>query len=117
MAEQALSSIKTVKQLNGENHEEEIYQGRLEEVKDKNLSFGLKIALSMGLMQGSMFLLYALGYWYGSNCAEGNHHCPEHITGKKYSSGDVITVFFAVLVSCFSFSQVSPALKKISEGL
>jgi len=67
-------------------------------------------------MMGSMFLLYSLGYWFGSNCAEGAGGCPTSVSGKLYSPGDVITVFFAVMVSCFYLAQLSPALKKIGEG-
>lgn len=68
----------------------------------------------MAFMSSAMFLLYSLGYWFGSNCAEPNNSsCPQNISGKTYSPGDVITVFFAVLVGCFNLSQLSPALKKI----
>jgi len=70
----------------------------------------------MAFMSASMFLLYSLGYWFGSNCAEGNSSCPPSTSGKIYSTGDVITIFFAVLVACFNFGQLSPALKKIGEG-
>ncbi len=38
------------------------------------------------------------------------------MSGGVYSAGNVITVFFAVLVGCFNLSQLSPALKKIAEG-
>lgn len=67
-------------------------------------------------MSASMFLLYSLGYWFGSHCAEGSSNCPVSTSGKLYTAGDVITVFFAVLVGCFNLSQLSPALKKIGEG-
>jgi ATP-binding cassette subfamily B (MDR/TAP) protein 1 len=88
----------------------------LGDVKANSLIFGAKIAASMAFMSGSMFLLYSLGYWFGSNCAENNSICPSSTSGKVYSAGDVITVFFAVLVGCFNLSQLSPALKKIGEG-
>jgi hypothetical protein len=77
----------------------------------------MKIAASMAFMFSAMFLLYSLGYWFGSTCADpGNWHCPTSVSGKLYTTGDVITVFFAVLVGCFNLSQLSPALKKIGEG-
>lgn len=86
-------------------------------MKTNNLAFGMKIAASMAFMTSAMFLLYSLGYWFGSTCAEPNNNsCPTSITGKLYTAGDVITVFFAVLVGCFNLSQLSPALKKIGEG-
>jgi len=61
-----------------------------------------------------MFLLYALGYWYGSHCAEGTNHCSPLVSGKYYTAGDVLTVFFCILVGCFNLMQLAPALKKIS---
>jgi ATP-binding cassette subfamily B (MDR/TAP) protein 1 len=85
-------------------------------VKDENETFGLKIAASFGLMNGSMFLLYSVGYWFGSNCVEGNSNCPASASGGLYSPGAVITVFFSVMTACFYLSQLSPALKKIGEG-
>ena len=67
-------------------------------------------------MLSSMFLLYSLGYWFGAGCVEGTNGCTASISGKFYSPGNVITVFFAILVACFYLSQLSPALKKIGEG-
>jgi len=114
LSEQAFYSIKTVKQMNGEAHEEKIYEDCLGEVRTNSLTFGVKIAASMAFMFSAMFLLYSLGYWFGSTCADpGNPHCPTSVSGKLYSAGDVITVFFAVLTGCFILSQLSPALKKI----
>jgi len=82
-------------------------------VEEQNVSLGLKMAASYGLMMGSMFLLYSLGYWFGSNCVEGTNGCSPSVSGKLYTPGDVITVFFALFVSCFYLGQLSPALKKI----
>lgn len=81
-----------------------------------NLKAGVKIAIGFGLLSGSMFILYSLGYWFGSNCVQGNSHCPPSVSGQNYTAGNVITIFFSVLVACFYFSQLSPALKKIEEG-
>ena len=64
-----------------------------------------------------MFLLYALGYWFGSHCVEGTRHCTPSVSGGPYSPGTAITVFFSILVGCFYLSQLSPALKKIGEGM
>lgn len=87
------------------------------DVNTNNLKFGARISASMAFMSGSMFLLYSLGYWYGSNCAQGISSCPPSLNqGVPYTAGNVITVFFAVLVGCFNLSQLSPALKKIGEG-
>jgi len=89
----------------------------LEGNKSENLKAGAKIAFGFALLSSSMFLLYSLGYWFGSNCVEGNSHCSPSVSGGRYSPGAAITVFFSVLVSCFYLSQLSPALKKIGEGM
>lgn len=82
-----------------------------------NIKAGAKIALGFALVSASMFLLYSLGYWFGSHCVQGTSHCNPDISGGKYSPGTAITVFFSVLVACFYLGQLSPALKKIGEGM
>lgn len=61
-------------------------------------------------MSFSMLSAHALGFWYGSNCVEGNSHCP----GNKYTPGDVLIIFFCVLMAAMNLSQLSPSLKKIA---
>jgi ATP-binding cassette subfamily B (MDR/TAP) protein 1 len=63
-------------------------------------------------MNFSMLCSHALGFWYGSNCVEGNNHCPD----AKYQAGDVLVIFFSVLMAALNLSQLSPAIKKIAEG-
>lgn len=99
--------------MNGEEYEHRCFLDLLADMKSESLSAALKVALGMGLLSGSMFIVYSLGYWYGSNCAEGNSHCSPDVSGKKYTAGEVTTIFFSVLVACFYLSQLSPALKKI----
>jgi ATP-binding cassette, subfamily B (MDR/TAP), member 1 len=69
-------------------------------------------ALALGLMSFSMLASHALGFWYGSNCVEGNNHCP----GANYTPGQVLVVFFSVIMAALNLSQLSPAIKKIAEG-
>ncbi len=42
----------------------------------KGLKFALFAALALGIMSFSMLAAHALGFWYESNCVEGNSHCP-----------------------------------------
>ena len=116
-AEQACYSIKTVKQLNGEDYEHDKFSNTLAESKNDSIKAGAKIAFGFALLGASMFLLYALGYWFGSHCVEGTHICSPNVSGGAYTPGTAITVFFSILVACFYLSQLSPALKKIGEGM
>ena len=66
----------------------------------------------MGTLFFSILSSYALGFWYGSLCVEGSQAC----LNSQYKAGDVLIVFFSVLMAGFQLSQLTPALKKISEG-
>jgi hypothetical protein len=61
-----------------------------------------------------MLASYGLGFWYGSHCVEGTESCPPGISGQKYTAGDVLVIFFSILMAGFNLSQVTPALKKIA---
>lgn len=61
-------------------------------------------------------LSYSLGFWFGSDCIEGNSSCPSNISGKIYSPGDVTTVFFCILIASFNLSQLTPSFQKVAEG-
>ena len=64
-----------------------------------------------------LMLGYALAFWYGSQCIEGNRHCPLEIIGSRYTSGQVFSVFFAMITVGFNFSQVLPSIRKIGQGM
>jgi len=36
--------------------------------------------------------------------------------GKPYGAGDVLVVFFSILMAGFNLSQLTPSIKKITEG-
>jgi len=60
-----------------------------------------------------MLLSYSLGFWFGSHCVEVSSVCN---SGRKYTAGEVLIIFFSILMAGFNFSQLTPALKKIAEG-
>ena len=74
----------------------------------------------MGLGIGGIFLVmlasYSLGFWYGSRCILNTSNCPSDISRQKYTAGDVLVVFFSVVMAGFNLSQLTPAFKKIVEG-
>jgi len=59
---------------------------------------------------------YSLGFWFGSHCVEGSSTCSPSVTGGKYQPGDVLVIFFSILMAGFNFTQLTPAIKKIAEG-
>lgn len=70
----------------------------------------------MAAMILTFFSSYGLGFWFGSKCVLGTENCPERISGKLYSAGDVIVVFFSVALGGIQLSQLTPSFRKIIEG-
>jgi hypothetical protein len=76
-------------------------------VTKKALKFAAIAGIGIGSMFMTMLMSYSLGFWYGSHCVEITSVCN---TGQKYTAGDVLVVFFSILMSGFNFSQLTPAL-------
>ncbi|NXN04401.1 ABCBB protein, partial [Sylvia borin] len=107
VADEVLSSIRTVAAFGGEKKEVERY--------DKNLVFaqhwGIRKGIIMGLFTGYMwfiiFLSYALAFWYGSKLV---------LEEDEYSPGTLLQVFFGVLVGALNLGQASPCLEAFATG-
>ncbi|XP_071603537.1 bile salt export pump isoform X4 [Heliangelus exortis] len=107
VADEVLSSIRTVAAFGGEKKEVERY--------DKNLVFaqhwGIRKGVIMGLFTGYMwliiFLSYALAFWYGSKLV---------LEEEEYSPGTLLQVFFGVLLGALNLGQASPCLEAFATG-
>ncbi|NWH83613.1 ABCBB protein, partial [Aegithalos caudatus] len=107
VADEVLSSIRTVAAFGGEKKEVERY--------DKNLVFaqhwGIRKGIIMGLFTGYMwfiiFLSYALAFWYGSKLV---------LEEDEYSPGTLLQVFFGVLIGALNLGQASPCLEAFATG-
>jgi len=65
----------------------------------------------MGILFFAMLASYALGFWFGSKCVEGSGSCLNGDPGvTKYTAGDVLIVFFSILMAGFQLSQITPAI-------
>ncbi|XP_023668841.2 bile salt export pump-like isoform X1 [Paramormyrops kingsleyae] len=107
VADEVLSSIRTVAAFGGERKEVERY--------DRNLisaqSWGIRKGLIMGLFTGYLwliiFLCYALAFWYGSKLV---------LDAKEYSPGTLLQVFLGVLIAALNLGQASPCLEAFASG-
>uniref|UniRef100_A0A670JQN3 Bile salt export pump n=1 Tax=Podarcis muralis TaxID=64176 RepID=A0A670JQN3_PODMU len=107
VADEVLSSIRTVAAFGGERKEVARY--------DRNLVFaqnwGIRKGIIMGFFTGYIwciiFLSYALAFWYGSKLV---------LEDEEYSPGTLIQVFFGVLVAALSLGQASPCLEAFATG-
>ncbi|XP_042562242.1 bile salt export pump-like [Clupea harengus] len=107
VADEVLSSIRTVAAFGGEMKEVDRY--------DKNLisaqRWGIRKGLIMGFFTGYMwfiiFLCYALAFWYGSSLV---------VDTQEYSPGTLLQVFFGVLIAALNLGQASPCLEAFASG-
>ena len=114
---QALSSIKTVKALNGEPYEEEKYSGFLEVLKEKVPRYALYGGIGTGIFFFIQYCAFSWGFYFGSHCVGGSHICSTKWTGSVYTPGEATIVFFAIFVGSFNFMQLVPNIIAIIDGM
>ncbi|KAM5157175.1 ATP-dependent translocase ABCB1-like isoform 1-T4 [Mantella aurantiaca] len=108
VAEEILTSIRTVIAFNGQQKAIDKYDANLIDAKNVGVKKSITLNVSMGVSQFFIFGAYALAFWYGTKLTVEE---PEN-----YSIGKVLIVFFSVLVGTFSLGQVSPNLESISSA-
>ncbi|XP_030057521.1 ATP-binding cassette sub-family B member 5 isoform X2 [Microcaecilia unicolor] len=105
VAEEVLSSIRTVVAFGGQEKEINRYTSNLSEAKN----FGIKKAIAAQLSLGFVYLIihacYGLSFWYGTTLILGNY---------GYSIGSVLVVFFCVIFSSYCIGQASPHFEAFS---
>jgi len=99
-AEEALSLIRTVVAFGGEATEAAKYDRLLrraskDEERRAHLS-GASIGVSMFIMMG----VYGLAFWFGN----------KEVRADNLSSGDVVTVFFSVIIAAMGLGQTAPGI-------
>ncbi|XP_015214469.2 bile salt export pump-like [Lepisosteus oculatus] len=107
VAEEVLSSVRTVAAFGGEEKEVERYDRNL--IKAQN--WGVKKNAIIGVFQGYLwciiFFCYALAFWYGSKLV---------IDARELSPGGLIQVFFCVMVGAINMGQASTCLEAFAAG-
>ncbi|XP_066542047.1 bile salt export pump [Hoplias malabaricus] len=107
IADEVLSSIRTVAAFGGEDKETERYDKNLEEAQTWGVKKGTIIGIFQGYLWCIIFLCYALAFWYGSKLV---------IDTKELTPGALIQVFFGVLMGAMNLGQASPCLEAFASG-
>ncbi|EEQ99373.1 multidrug resistance protein, putative, partial [Perkinsus marinus ATCC 50983] len=114
VAEEVLSSIKTVASFGGEQRSIDRYNAKVQ----KALKSGVKVSVYRGFAIGFTMLVvfwtYALTFWYGGTLIRDRTINPS--TGRPYQGGDVLTVFMSAMMATFSIAQIAPHFQAFSEG-
>uniref|UniRef100_A0AAR2JHI0 ATP-binding cassette, sub-family B (MDR/TAP), member 11a n=1 Tax=Pygocentrus nattereri TaxID=42514 RepID=A0AAR2JHI0_PYGNA len=107
VADEVLSSIRTVAAFGGEDKETDRYDRNLEEAQTWGVKKGAIIGIFQGYLWCIIFFCYALAFWYGSKLV---------IETKELTPGTLIQVFFGVLMGAVNLGQASPCLEAFASG-
>ncbi|XP_007944027.1 bile salt export pump [Orycteropus afer afer] len=107
VADEVISSVRTVAAFGGEKREVERYE--------KNLVFAQKWGIRKGIVMGFftgyfwclVLLCYALSFWYGSQLV---------LDEGEYTAGTMIQIFFNVLVAALNLGHASACLEAFATG-
>ncbi|KAM3965199.1 ATP-dependent translocase ABCB1-like [Aphomia sociella] len=99
VAEEVLSSIRTVYAFSGQQKEIERYQSHLKDVRTINIKKGFYNGLSMGIVFFCIFGSYALSFWFGYKMTIDE---PE-----TYNVATMISVFMNIIMASEHFGILS----------
>ncbi|KAJ3695665.1 hypothetical protein LUZ60_001042 [Juncus effusus] len=106
VAEQNISSIRTVASFNGENQAVTMYNRLIHKAYKAGLKEGTITGFGMGFVFMILFCSYGLAVWYGSKL----------IVEKGYNGGIIINVLLAVMTGAMSLGQATPCITAFAEG-
>ncbi|KAJ8352304.1 hypothetical protein SKAU_G00237800 [Synaphobranchus kaupii] len=107
VADEVLSSMRTVAAFGGENKEVDRYDKNLISAQQWGIRKGIIMGFFTGYLWFIIFLCYALAFWYGSTLV---------LDTVEYTPGTLLQVFFGVLIGALSLGQASPCLEAFASG-
>ncbi|XP_075683429.1 ATP-binding cassette sub-family B member 5-like isoform X1 [Rhinoderma darwinii] len=105
VAEEVLSSIRTVVAFGGQKKEIQRYTNNLGEAKKIGIKKAITSQLAVGFMYFIIYASYALGFWYGSVLILGEN---------GYTIGNVLVVLFSIVLSSYCVGQAASHLEAFS---
>ncbi|XP_038296962.1 ATP-binding cassette sub-family B member 5 isoform X1 [Canis lupus familiaris] len=100
VAEEVLSSIRTVVAFGAQEKEIQRYTQNLKDAKDVGIKKAIASKLSLGAVYFFMIGTYGLAFWYGTSLI---------LSGEPgYTIGTVLAVFFSVIHSSYCIGTAAP---------
>lgn len=108
IAEEAISSMRTVASLSAEATLGHRYTEKLTLALKAGIRKGAHTGLSIGFIVLVMWSSFGLAFWWGARLI--GHHTQNWWTDRPWTAGDVLTVFFSTLTGAFAVGQIGPSL-------
>ncbi|KPJ05317.1 Multidrug resistance protein-like 49 [Papilio xuthus] len=112
VAEEVLSSIRTVVAFGGEEKEIERYSERLAPAKKTGTRKGVYSGMGSGFMWLIIYMTYSLSFWYGVGLILDSRH--EEI--PIYTPAVLMIVFFSVLQGAQNVGLTSPHIEAMASA-
>jgi len=109
ISEEALNAIRTIASLGGEEKESKRYDSVLQENKGPITKYSVICGCAIGLLFFAMYSIYALGFFIGSIFIDHNVYNPA--SDGPYNVGNVLTVFFAIMMASFTPARATPSIR------
>eukprot|EP00668_Euglena_longa_P028446 GGOE01035670.1.p1 GENE.GGOE01035670.1~~GGOE01035670.1.p1 ORF type:complete len:1106 (-),score=425.26 GGOE01035670.1:761-4078(-) len=106
IAQEVLSSIRTVHAFDGMDRECDRYNERLVETQKVGIRKGFFMGLSQGITFFILFSSYAVAFYFGSYLIEWGYD----------TGGSIISVFFSILIGAFQLGACGPIFTSIAEA-
>ncbi|KAJ2878306.1 hypothetical protein IWW38_006354, partial [Coemansia aciculifera] len=106
VADEVLSSIKTVMAFDGMARELERYREKILKARAAGLRKSWVLGGCMGFIMFSIYSVYALGFWYGGKLARE----------KEMEAATVLNVFFSLIIGGFSLGNAAPSISAVASA-
>eukprot|EP00898_Chlorokybus_atmophyticus_P008646 jgi/Chlat1/8783/Chrsp90S09249 len=106
VATEAVANARTVAAFNGQEQAAAAYSRALSSSFTAAVRQGVAQGVSLGAVFFILYCSYSLSLWYGGQL----------VAKREINGGDVLSVFFAVLLAGFSLGQALPLLSTIAAG-
>ncbi|XP_019512150.1 PREDICTED: bile salt export pump [Hipposideros armiger] len=107
VADEVISSIRTVAAFGGEKREVERYEKNLVFAQRWGIRKGIVMGFFTGFMWCLIFLCYALAFWYGSKLV---------LDEGEYTAGTLVQIFLSVIVGALNLGNASSCLEAFATG-
>ncbi|KAG9292637.1 hypothetical protein G9A89_007009 [Geosiphon pyriformis] len=107
VVEQVFSSIKTIAAFGGQQREADRYLKKLDESYSIGKKQGLITGAGVGSIMFIIFATYALAFFYGAKL----------VVNGDLTGGQVVNVFFAILLGAFALGNASPNFAAVGSAL
>ncbi|XP_045636266.1 bile salt export pump [Ursus americanus] len=107
VADEVLSSVRTVAAFGGEKKEVERYEKNLVFAQRWGIRKGIVMGFFTGFMWCLIFFCYALAFWYGSKLV---------LEDGEYTAGTLVQIFLSILLGALNLGNASSCLEAFATG-